>query len=199
MSSHPYCAKTLHVFFPHTSLSNGSPSIRNWSASLSEFPTEIVFLCFTPFSLGPSILLVSSSRDVPIVSTWTAQLLPLLFPSPPFSPIAYSDRLSPGSPACTTGLSCQMPLSTSASIFANKTFPAGLLLAMVSKSSAKCKIVCVSNTNTAANTVQVYHTCIGYKAQQDFKVGEHCFQCNQNRNADQDPVNRTLMLCVMIT
>ena len=116
-----------------------------------------MFLCFTPFSLGPSILLVSSSRDVPIVSTWTAQLLPLLFPSPPFSPIAYSDRLSPGSPACTTGLSCQMPLSTSASIFANKTFPAGLLLAMVSKSSAKCKIVFVSNTNTAATIIQVYH------------------------------------------
>ena len=113
-----------------------------------------MFLCFTPFSLGPSILLVSSSRDVPIVSTWTAQLL---FHSPPFSPIAYSDRLSPGSPACTTGLSCQMPLSTSASIFANKTFPAGLLLAMVSKSSAKCKIVFVSNTNTAATIIQVYH------------------------------------------
>ena len=153
MSSHPYCAKTKHVFFPHTSLSNGSPSIRNWSASLSEFPTEIVFLCFTPFSLGPSILLVSSSRDVPIVSSAAPPAVPLspfltyrlLWPSLPWLSCLYNR-------AFLSDASLNFCLN-----FCQQKFPAGLLLAMVSKSSAKCKIVFVSNTNTAATIIQVYH------------------------------------------
>ena len=91
--------------------------MRNWSASLSELPTAITLPTFTSFSLGLSMLLVSTSWLGPIVCTWPTQLL--LSPSLPLSPPAHPTlTVSPCCRCCclyihTTGLSCQMPLPLS--------------------------------------------------------------------------------------
>ena len=67
------CTKvTSHIvgMFLHTSLSNGSPSKRNWSASLSELPTAMKCPFLTSFSLGLSTLLLQSASSLgPIVCT----------------------------------------------------------------------------------------------------------------------------------
>ena len=105
----------LECFF-QTSLSNGSPSKRNWSASLSELPTAMKGPCFTSFSLGLSILLLllSVSSLGPIVCTWSTQLLLCCSLLSPFLLLALLWPSLPTAAAhSTTELSCQMPLPVS--------------------------------------------------------------------------------------
>ena len=117
VTSHVSSADSIIVgMFLHTSLSNGSPSKRNWSASLSELPTAMKGPCFTSFSLGLSILLLllSVSSLGPIVCTWSTQLLLCCSLLSPFLHLALLWPSLPTAAAhSTTELSCQMPLPVS--------------------------------------------------------------------------------------